>query len=311
MRPSLSLLNNRVIRLSFFGLLLTLLLSACATQEEKDANRAERIRETERQLYETSQKQIRSQQWESAIKTLQLLEENFPFGAYAEQAQLELIHAYYRDYDFDAAIANADRFIRLHPRHRNVDYAYYLKGLSLFTIGGGLFDRFAATDPSKRDIAGARESFAQFSQLLSLFPDSQYAPDAEKRMLYLRNLLARYQIHVANYYFKRGAYVAAIGRGRYVLENFQQTPAVPDALAVLAQGYKLLGMNDLMDSTLATLKKNYPQHPSFKKNGDFDFKFSALEDRSWFNKLTLGLFDKQDPGGYDSREVFNPQYKQN
>ncbi|MGI1678796.1 MAG: outer membrane protein assembly factor BamD [Cellvibrionaceae bacterium] len=309
MYQSILLLNRRVIRFSFLGLCLMTLLSACATQEEKDANRAERIRETEKQLYETAERQIRSQQWESAIKNLQLLEENFPFGAYAEQAQLELIHAHYRNYDFDAAIANADRFIRLHPRHRNVDYAYYLKGLSSFSIGGGLFDRFAATDPSKRDVGAARESFAQFSQLLTLFPESQYAPDAEKRMIYLRNLLARYQIHVANYYFKRGAYVAAVGRGRYVLENFQQTPAVPDALAVLIQGYRLLGMEDLMEGSLATLKKNYPQHPSLKKNGAFDFKFSSLEDRSWFNKLTFGLFDKQDPGGFDSREVFDPQYK--
>ncbi|MGH1471396.1 MAG: outer membrane protein assembly factor BamD [Cellvibrionaceae bacterium] len=311
MYQSLLLLNQRVIRFSFLGLCLITLLSACATQEEKDANRAERIRETERQLYETAERQIRSQQWESAIKNLQLLEENFPFGAYAEQAQLELIHAHYRNYDFDAAIANADRFIRLHPRHRNVDYAYYLKGLSSFSIGGGLFDRFAATDPSKRDVGAARESFAQFSQLLTLFPESQYVPDAEKRMIYLRNLLARYQIHVANYYFKRGAYIAAVGRGRYVLENFQQTPAVPDALAVLIQGYRLLEMEDLMNDSLMILKKNYPQHPSLKKNGEFDFKFSSLEDRSWFNKLTFGLFDKQDPGGFDSREIFDPQFQAN
>lgn len=286
--------------------MLALLLSACASKDEKD--NAELIRETERELYENADRQIRTQQWEGAIETLQLLEENFPFGAYAEQAQLELIYAYYRNNEFDAAIANADRFIRLHPRHRNVDYAYYMKGLASFDISGGFLRRFSRTDMSERDVAAARESFAYFSQLLTLYPDSEYALDAEKRMVHLRNLLARYQIHVANYYFKRGAYIAAINRGRYVLENFQETPAVPDALAVMIQGYELLEMDDLRDSTLAVLKENYADYPALNNDGEFDYKYRSLDDRSWFSKITFGLFDKQDPIGFDSRDTYNPLY---
>lgn len=283
-------------------------LTACASNQAEDE--AARIRETERQLYDAAQRQLRTQQWDLAIDNLQRLEENFPFGTYAEQAQLELVYAFYRNYDFEASIAAADRFIRLHPRHRNVDYAYYMKGLASFNQNRGFFERFLPTDMSQRDPGAARESFGYFNQLLTLFPESQYAPDAEKRMVYLRNLLARYEIHVANYYFKRGAYVAAVNRGRYVVENFQQTPAVPDALAVMVQGYKLLGLDELQHSTLTVLKANYPQHPALNDIGEFDFQFSTAEDeRSLLSKLTLGLFDKREPPGFDSRELYDPQFQ--
>lgn len=290
------------------ALVLILALAACASNEEQDD--MAKIRETERELYETAQRQLRTQQWDLAIDNLQRLEDNFPFGTYGEQAQLELIYAYYRNYEFEASIAAADRFIRLHPRHRNVDYAYYMRGLASFDEGRGLFERFMPTDMSQRDPGSARESFGYFNQLLTLFPDSQYAPDAEKRMIHLRNRLARYEIHVANYYFKRGAYLAAVNRGRYVVENFQETPAVPDALAVMVQGYKLLGLSDLQQNALEMLRTNYPQHPALTDNGEFDFQFSTAEDeRSWISRLTFGMFDKSEPPGFDSREVFNPQFE--
>ena len=299
------------MRRSFsYLIILSLLVAGCASEATREERARQRARETELQLYETSQRNLRSQQWEVAIQNLQALEDNFPFGNYAEQAQLEIIYAYYRNYEFDAAIASADRFIRLHPRHRNVDFAYYYRGLASFTSGGGLFDRFAGSDPSTRDPGQARESFAYFNQLLTLFPDSEYAPDAEKRMLYLRNLLARHEIQVANYYFKRGAYVAAINRGRNVLENYQQTPAVPDALAVVIQGYQLLGMTELMQDSLEILQLNYPNHPALDENGNFNFQFRSVDDeQSWVSKLTFGLFDKQEPPGFDSREIYDAQYQ--
>lgn len=287
-----------------------ILLANCASEQSREERLRERARETELNLYNAAQRNLRTQQWEVAIQNLQALEDNFPFGAYAEQAQLEIIFAYYRNYEFDAAIASADRFIRLHPRHRNVDFAYYYKGLASFNASGGLFSRFAPSDPSTRDPGAARESFAHFNQLLTLFPNSQYAPDAEKRMLFLRNLLARHEIQVANYYFKRGAYIAAINRGRNVVENYQQTPAVPDALAVMVQGYQLLGIDNLMADSLAILKTNYPQHPSLSPDGNFDFQFKNEEaESSLLAKLTFGLFDQQEPPGFDSRETFDPQYQ--
>ncbi|GAA6153920.1 outer membrane protein assembly factor BamD [Pseudoteredinibacter isoporae] len=291
------------------SLLLALTLSACSYfQDEEDEEKPQY--DSERQFYEAAQRQLDTKQWERATKTLQALEENFPFGKYAEQAQLELIYAYYKSSETEAASAAADRFIRLHPQHRNVDYAYYMKGLSSFSEGKGLFERFLPTDLTRRDPGSARESFTYFSQLIARFPNSNYAPDAEKRMIYLRNLLARYEIHVANYYFKRGAYVAATNRGRYVVENFQKTPAVPDGLAVTIQGYHALGMDDLAETNLAILKENYPEHPAIGSDGAFNYQFHADSgERGWLSKVTFGFLDKQDPPGFDSRAVYNPAYK--
>ena len=288
---------------------LSAILVACASTDESEEGLPTGSR-TEQAFYEAAQKQLRSSQWDLAIKNFRALEDNFPFGNYAEQAQLELIYAYYRNYDNDAAIAAADRFIRLHPQHRNVDYAYYMKGLASFTEGTGLFERFLPTDMTSRDPGSARESFAYFSQLMARYPDSRYAPDAQKRMIHLRNLLARYEIHVANYYFKRGAYLAAANRGRYVVENFQQTPAVPDALAAMVEGYHLLELPELEANALNVLRTNYPNHPAFRKDGSFNYNYyKGASGRSILHRVTLGLFEKSDPRGFDTRKLYNAEYR--
>ncbi|MCA0902199.1 outer membrane protein assembly factor BamD [Microbulbifer agarilyticus] len=300
--------NNQAWKTLFMAILAVLVASCASTDEEEEGlpsgNR------TEQAFYEAAQRQLRSSQWEMAIKNLRALEDNFPFGNYAEQAQLELIYAYYRDYQNDAAISAADRFIRLHPQHRNVDYAYYMKGLASFTEGSGLFERFLPTDMTRRDPGSARESFAYFAQLMARYPESRYAPDAQKRMIHLRNLLARYEIHVANYYFKRGAYLASANRGRFVVENFQQTPSVPDALAVMVQAYHLLEMPQLESTSLAVLRDNYPDHPAFRSDGSFNYKYYAgASGRSFLHRITLGLFEKSDPRGFDSRELYNAEFQ--
>ncbi|MBP6382545.1 MAG: outer membrane protein assembly factor BamD [Pseudomonadales bacterium] len=259
----------------------------------------------ERALYDTARKNLDNSNFDLAIKNLQLLEARYPFGPYAEQAQLELIYAHYRNYDHEEAVAAAERFIRLHPQHQNVDYAYYMKGLSSFTESQGLLERFLPTDMTKRDPGPARQSFADFSQLLSRFPNSEYAADARARMVHLRNLLARYEINVANYYFKRRAYVAALNRGRYVVENFQETPAVPDGLAVMAQAYLILDMPDLANNAIAALRQNYPQHPSLDESGNFiTQRYPGYTDRSWANTLTFGLVDRAKPPVFDNRDLF-------
>ena len=279
------------------------LLAACSSNEDQGPKLT-----TEKDFYEAAQRQLKNRQWPTGIENLQSLEENFPFGTYAEQAQLELIYAYYRNFEHDAAAAAADRFIRLHPQHRNADYAYYMKGLSSFTEGSGLFERFLPSDLTQRDPGAARLSFAHFSQLLARYPNSQYAPDARKRMIYLRNLLARYEIHVANYYVKRGAFVAAANRGRYVVENFQQSPAVPDALAIMVQSYHAINMDDLSQNALTVLKTNYPNHPALV-DGEFNFEHAyRIEDRGLVSYATFGLFDKKDPPGFDSRALYNPEH---
>jgi len=281
------------------------LLTACSSREEKEEKFT-----SEADLYNAAEEQLEHEQWETAIKNLQKLEENFPFGAYAEQGQLELIYAYYSSSKPDEAIATANRFIRLHPQHRNVDYAYYMMGLSSFTKDKGMFERVMPTDLTKRDPGAARESLANFSQLLNRYPDSTYAADAKKRMLYLRNTLARYEIHVANYYFKRQAYVAAISRGRYVIENYPQAPSMPDALAVMVQGYHFLGMQDRADEALNVLRTNYPDFPALNKAGEFDYEYAEhIGNRNLFGTLTLGLFSKQDTIGFDTREIYDAEFQ--
>jgi outer membrane protein assembly factor BamD len=278
------------------------LLTACSSKEPEYT--------TEASLYDAATKQLENSQWESAIRNLNSLEENFPFGTYADQAQLELIYAHYKSGEPDAAIATANRFIRLHPQHRNVDYAYYMLGMASFTKDRGMLERVMPIDISQRDPGAARESLANFTQLLNRYPDSNYAADAKKRMIYLRNHLARYEIHVANYYFKRGAYVAAVGRGRYVLENFPQSPAVPDALAVIVQGYQLLKLPEKSQEMLEILKLNYADYPALNNKGQFNYDYMYNNGKSpWLAYLTLGLFSKNEITGFDTRKLYDPQYK--
>jgi outer membrane protein assembly factor BamD len=272
------------------------LLTGCSSDEETPQEM------TEKKLYDAAQKNLKNDSFTLAVKNLQLLEARYPFGPYAEQAQLEIIFAHYRNYEPEAAVAAADRFIRLHPQHPNVDYAYYIKGLANYADSEGFLDRFLPTDMTQRDPGAALLSFENFRQLLYRYPDSPYAADAKARMLYLRARLARYEINVANYYFKRGGYLAAANRGRYVVENFPQTPATADALAVMVQAYQLLDLNDLADDSLKVLTTNFPEHPSIDENGQFSSKFKfGVDERSWVNKLSFGLFDPAQPPKFDNR----------
>lgn len=243
---------------------------------------------TEEQFYQSASQLLDRQNFLGAISTYEALESRFPFGRFATQAQIELVYAYYRNGDREAAIAAADRFIRLNPEDDNVDYAYYMKGLSAFTANSSFFDRFLPTDPSKRDPGQARESFAEFSQLVALYPDSPYAADARARMVFLRNNLAMYEIHVADYYMGRRAYIAALNRGKYVVENFQGTPAVADGMAIMIESYLRLGLTDLADTSLALLRENFPEHPSLNNDGSFLVR-TEITDPSFIYTVTFGL----------------------
>jgi outer membrane protein assembly factor BamD len=296
MAPEPNLLNS----LKYTLLVIVLAgLAACSGNDELPDIAADT---GEQQIYEDARRYATNRNFDLAVRSLQLLESRYPFGKYAEQAQLELIYAHYGAYEHEAAVEAADRFIRLHPQHPNVDYAYYMKGLSAYTGNEDIFSRFVPTDKTKRDTNHAKEAFAEFSQLVSRFPDSPYAADAKARMVSLRNLLARHEINVANYYFRRGAYLAAANRGRYVVEHFQRTPAVPDGLAVMAQGYLLLGMEDLAQDSIQVLSMNYPDHPSIDKNGEFTsvYTMDGLQ-RSWVNRASFGLFDPPQPPQFDNR----------
>lgn len=268
---------------------IALLCTACASKNGEDPDLG--FDKTEEQYYEDARSQLDRSNFSRAIQTLNELESRYPFGRYAEQAQLELIYAHYRAFEPEAARAAAERFIRLHPQHPNVDYAYYMRGLATFVEGKGLFERFLPTDLTKRDPGAARDSFAYFAQLLARFPDSPHVSDAEARMVYLRNLLAQYEIHAARFYLKRKAYIAATNRGRYVIENFQETPAVPDALSIMAAGYHYLGLTDLAENAIGTLRLNYPDHPAFAGSGEFDItRVVTNVERTLLNVVSFGLF---------------------
>ena len=265
------------------------LTAACSSNKEViDENLSEA------ELYQQAQADLDSHSYTSAVNKLKALESRYPFGRYADQAQLELIYANYKNSEPEAAKSAAERFIRLHPQHPNVDYAYYLKGLTSFDQDRGLLARFLPLDMTKRDPGAARDSYNEFAQLTSRYPTSRYAPDAKQRMIYLRNLLAAYEIHVGHYYLTRQAYVAAANRGRYVVENFQETPSVGDGLAIMTEAYQRLSLDDLAATSLETLKLNYPDHPTLE-SGEFVPREEEADNRSWLAKATLGLIETDTP----------------
>ena len=271
-------------------LIATLVLTAACSSNKPEVD--ENLSETE--LYQQAQDDLNSNSYNNAIAKLKALESRYPFGRYAEQAQLELIYAYYKNVEPEAAKSAAERFIRLHPQHANVDYAYYLKGLASFDQDRGLIARFLPLDLTKRDPGAARDSYNEFAQLTSRYPNSRYAPDAKARMIYLRNLLAAYEIHAGRYYLTRQAYVAAANRGRYVVENLQETPSVGDGLALMVEAYQRLDLDDLAATSLETLKLNYPDHPTLV-DGQFVPVEEEADNRSWLAKATLGLIESDAP----------------
>ncbi|MBD1551053.1 outer membrane protein assembly factor BamD [Pseudomonas typographi] len=265
------------------------LTAACSSKKEVvDENLSEV------ELYQQAQKDLDNTDYNAATAKLKALDSRYPFGRYADQAQLELIFANYKNSEPEAAKAAAERFIRLHPQHPNVDYAYYLKGLTSFDQDRGIVARFVPLDMTRRDPGAARDSYNEFAQLTSRYPNSRYAPDAKQRMVYLRNLLAAYEINVADYYLTRQAYVAAANRGRYVVENYQGTPSVGDGLAVMTEAYQHLHLDDLAATSLETLKLNYPDNPSLK-DGQFVPRHTEDDNRSWLSKATLGLIEGKAP----------------
>lgn len=242
-------------------------------------------------MYEKAMEALASENYFLAIESLQELENQYPFGNYSEQAQLEMIYAQYSAQELEGARATAERFIRLHPENDNVDYAYYLKALSAYELGRSLVERYFADVESQRDPRPARKSFQELGELIQKFPNSEYAADSRQRMIYLRDRLAAYEVHVGNYYLKRHAYLAAANRGRNVVENYQGTTQIGNGLALMTEAYQLLGQQDLAAKSLAVLKANFPNHPQLA-GGKFTHSGWAQQDRkSIWNVITLGLID--------------------
>lgn len=237
-----------------------------------------------KQFHDKARAAMDAGNYQKAIKLYETLESRYPFGDYAAQTQLDVAYAYYKNDDPEAAIAAAERFIKVHPRNPHVDYAYYLKGLINYTRGIGFLDRFLPTDATQRDPGNARDSYDNFAELIRRFPDSKYVPDAKQRMVALRNRLAMYEINVARFYMKRRAYVAAANRANHVVQEYQRTTAVPYALQIMNQAYTKLNLADLANDADRVYKQNYPDGPPVVEDDQDQTFVEMLWDSTGFDE---------------------------
>ena len=242
--PALALIFAALLSLSGCGLL----------PEQKD----ETAGWSANKLYTQAKEAMSEGSWDKAVKYFEKLESRYPYGRYAQQAQIEVAYAYFKSGEAASAIAACDRFVKLHPDHPNVDYIYYLKGLITFNEDLGMMGYVSMQDQTERDPKGMRESFDAFKTLSSRFPDSKYTPDAVQRMKYLVNAMAANEVHVARYYMKRKAYVAAANRAQIAIKNYPDAPAIEEALFVMVKAYDEMGMIDLRDDAERVMRKNYP-----------------------------------------------------
>ncbi|AKU21345.1 outer membrane protein assembly factor BamD [Massilia sp. NR 4-1] len=247
-------------------------LSACSLLPEK-------IDETKgwsaTKLYSEAKDEMAGGHYERAIQLYEKLESSYPFGTYAQQAQMEIAYAYYKSQDQAQALAAVERFIKLHPNHSHVDYMYYLRGLINFNDSISFLNFIYEQDPTERDPKATREAFAAFKALVDKFPNSQYAPDSIERMKYLINAMAAYEVHVARYYYRRGAYLAAANRAMDAVKDYRDSPAIEEALFIMIRSYEKLGNTVLRDDALRVFKLNFPNSKFLDENG-------VKEERKWW-----------------------------
>lgn len=244
------------------------LLQVSACSWFKDPKADDTVGWSAQRLYSEAKDQMSSANFTKAIEFLEKLEARYPYGRYAQQAQIDIAYAYYKDGERGSSIAAADRFIKLYPNHPNVDYAYYLKGLVNFNENQGtLLNSLAGSDMSERDPRASREAFFAFKEVVVRFPESDYAEDSAERMHYLVNNLAAHEVHVARYYMKRGAYVAAANRAQYAVKHYPRAPATEEAVIVLVKAYEALGMPKLAADASRVMTTNFPDSKYLEPGG--------------------------------------------
>lgn len=259
-RYTFTMINHQTQRFASIAIITaTLLLGACASTDEQ----ADTTTSAER-LYNTAKRALNQGDFLTAVDTFETLGARFPFGSYTQQAQLDIAYAYFKQDEYDNAITSADRFIKLYPRSDNVDYAMYIKGVANFARGGSFMERVFPRDMSQVNQNWLRTAFAEFDSLVRQYPDSEYVPDSLTRMEFLRNEMARHELTTAKFYYQRGAMVATINRVNYLLEHFDGSSHVPNALALMASAYGSLGQADLQNDTLRSLALTEPAHPALE-----------------------------------------------
>ena len=238
----------RVVTIACFALIV----AACSSQ----AKQAEMLQPDK--LYEKAQKLMLGGDYRGAVRYYEALEARYPFAEQSRQGRLDIIYAYYKARESESAVDAADQFIRENPTHPRVDYAMYIKGLTYFERAPNFLERWFRTDLTERPPQDVRRSFQEFETLIDRYPSSEYADDARQRMIFLRNRLTEYEVHIADYYLRRKAYDAAIARARFCIENFDGAPTVKDALDIMISAYEGLGMPDLAERSREVYALNYP-----------------------------------------------------
>lgn len=246
-------------------LLLCLGLASCSIFGGNDADNASAGKDEAERLYANASLSGRTGDYTGAVEQLESLQATYPFHPKAKQAQLDIIYYYLKADETESAIAAADRFIRLNPSHPRVDYALYMRGSANFGTGQHFVNQLIPRDRSRRDPKSLRAAFQDFARLLREHPGSDYADDARYRMRIAKNLLAQHEIHVAKYYLDYEAYAAAAGRAKNVIDNFQDTPSMPEALGIIVKAYDALGLNDLKEDYLRVIRLNFPDHPALRE----------------------------------------------
>ncbi|MDB5796967.1 MAG: outer membrane protein assembly factor BamD [Paucimonas sp.] len=246
----------RIHFLKFTLAALALSLSACSILQSESPDETRGW--SAAKLYSEARGELAALNYEKSLQLLEKLESRYPFGTYAQQAQMDAAYVHYKAGDQALALAAIERFIKLHPDHPNVDYMYYLRGLVNFNDRKGILDFLANQDASERDQKALRESFDSFRLLVERFPKSIYAQDASDRLGYLLNSMALYDVHVARYYYRRGAYLAAVNRAQAAVQNYRESPAIEEALWIMVRSYDALGMPKLRDDTQRVFQKNFP-----------------------------------------------------
>ncbi|MEZ5650577.1 MAG: outer membrane protein assembly factor BamD [Burkholderiaceae bacterium] len=239
---------------ALLGMIIAMSMVACAGPEEVD----ETVGWSAQKLYTEAKDDMASGRYADAVKLLEKLVSRYPFGALAQQAQIDIAFAHYRDGERALGLAAVDRFLKLHPDHEVVDYMYYLRGLINFSTHNSLLARIGGQDLSERDLQATRAAYDSFETVVRRFPSSRYAPDSILRMRYLLNAMAAGEIAVARFYFSRGAYLAAANRAKDVVREYQQVPAVEEALYIQMRAYEELGLPELQAATKRVLEQNFP-----------------------------------------------------
>lgn len=248
------------------ALVLAVALAGCSRDKKEEETRSAE------ELYEEASYALKYRNYGRAVRLYRTLTTQYPFGRHAEQAQLDMAYAYYGAREPEQALSTLDRFIRTYPAHPNVDYARYLKGLVNYQESRGFLRRLFPTMTIDRDHEHARRSFRDFQELIQRHPDSRYVPDARQRMVHLRNNLAEYEVMVGSYYQRRHAYIAAINRAEYVIENYPGAPATVDALILLAENYEALELPELAADTRRVLEMNYADQLQHEKKREGFFR---------------------------------------